>query len=115
MTMHHHVALANAKGGVPIRWLCPACGFACGFSDYCFFRHRFFRHRFFRHGLFGDCLFGGYFFVAAFFAAVFLIAAFFEVAFLGDAFWFAGLASMAWFCGESGFVASFGGAVVSNS
>jgi len=50
------------------------------------------------------------FFVVAFFAAVFLIAAF-----LDDAFWLAGLASMAWFCGESAFVVFFGGGVVSNS
>ena len=86
----------------------------------------------------GACRYGGYvrlvalrvaflttaFFATVFFAMVFLVtaflvtaflAAFFEVAFLGDAFWFAGLPSMAWFCGESGFVASFGGAVVSNS
>ena len=55
------------------------------------------------------------FLVAAFFARVFFEAAFFAVVFFVAAFRVAGLASMAWFLGDSALAGPFGGVVVSNS
>ena len=51
----------------------------------------------------------------AFLAAVFFATVFFVAVFFVAAFRFAGLASMAWFLGDSALVAPFGGVVVSNS
>ena len=55
------------------------------------------------------------FLAAGFFVAGFFEAAFFAAVFFVAAFRFAGLASMAWFLGESALAAPFGGVVVSNS
>ena len=55
------------------------------------------------------------FLVAAFFVAAFFVAGFFAAVFFVAAFRFAGLASMAWFLGESALAGPFGGVVVSNS
>ena len=55
------------------------------------------------------------FLAAGFLVAVFFATVFFVTGFFGAAFRFAGLASMAWFLGESALAAPFGGVVVSNS
>jgi hypothetical protein len=55
------------------------------------------------------------FLATAFFVAAFFVAGFFAAVFFVAAFRFAGLASMAWFLGESALAAPFGGVVVSNS